>query len=206
MNRPLLLLLLGGLCSTAPSPVLSQPSPRPVSDRAARSEPTAAETVKAALAYAALNPERIESLRSRAEWKSLVPVLGVKAGLSNSTIALTKFTQAFSATEPAETEDAKGDALEVEVSGQWNLPGLVYNPEVLDVNALVDQQRELVQVVLEAWAARRRLVLEGQYGAPPDATTRARREVELERMTAFLDALTGDTFSRRARRATADDE
>jgi len=174
---------------------------RDTDERGARIEPSALETVKAALAFAALQPERIASLRTRAEWKNAVPVLAVKAGISNSTIGLTKFNQNFSATEAAESEDARGDALDVEVSGQWNLPGLVYNAEALDVNALVAQPRELAAVVLETWAARKRLVLEVQFGGAMDAATWARRDMEIERHTAFLDALTGEAFSRRARRA-----
>jgi hypothetical protein len=115
---------------------------RDTDERGARIEPSALETVKAALAFAALQPERIASLRTRAEWKNAVPVLAVKAGISNSTIGLTKFNQNFSATEAAESEDARGDALDVEVSGQWNLPGLVYRShlelaEALDVDLTV---------------------------------------------------------------------
>jgi len=207
MHSPLRTTLVAALLLVAPG-LDAQPSTssRDASERGARAEPSALETVKAALAFAALQPERIASLRTRAEWKSAVPVLAVKAGVSNSTIGLTKFNQNFSATEAAESEDARGDALDVEVSGQWNLPGLVYNAEVLDVNALVDQQRELTAVVLETWAARKRLVLEAQFGGTVDAATWARRDMEIERYTAFLDALTGDAFSRRARRATNGDD
>lgn len=207
MHGALRLTLAAALFLSAPSAV-AQPGAlgRESSERGARAEPSALETVKAALAFAALQPERIASLRTRAEWKSALPVLAVKAGVSNSTIGLTKFNQNFSATEAAESEDARGDALDVEVSGQWDLPGLVYNAEVLDVNALVDQQRELTAVVLETWAARKRLVLEAQFGGAVDAATWARRDMEIERYTAFLDALTGDAFSRRARRASTNDD
>jgi len=202
--RPLLITAL--LLSAPRVSAQSGASSRDVSERGARAEPSALETVKAALAFAALQPERIAALRSRAEWKSALPVLAVKAGVSSSTIGLTKFNQNFSATEAAESEDARGDALDVEVSGQWNLPSLIYNAEVLDVNALVDQQRELSRVVLDTWAARKRLVLEAQFGGAVDAATWARREMEIERHTAFLDALTGDAFSRRARRGTTSDD
>lgn len=202
--RPILVAAL--LLSAPRVSAQSGASSRDVSERGARAEPSALETVKAALAFAALQPERIAALRTRAAWKSTLPVLAVKAGVSSSTIGLTKFNQNFSATEAAESEDARGDALDVEVSGQWNLPGLVYNAEVLDVNALVDQQRELTRVVLDTWAARKRLVLEAQFGGAVDAATWARREMEIERYTAFLDALTGDAFSRRARRGTTGDD
>ena len=161
-------------------------------------EPTAAETVKAALAYAALHPDRLEGLRTRAAVKELVPTVAVKARTEKSTLGLDKYDYlSGSPDEKAEEEKATGEVLELEVGATWNLPGLVYNAEVLDVNALQDQQRELARVVLDTYYARRRLQLKMAYGNTVDAETRAIRELELEQLTSTLDVLTGGSFSRK---------
>lgn len=163
----------------------------------ARDEPTALETVKAALAFAALNPDRLDGLRTRAAVKELVPTLAVKARTEKATLNLDKYDYQAS-DEKAGEEKAAGDVLELEVGATWNLPGLVYNPEVLDVNALQDQQRELARVVLETYYNRRRVQLKLAYAENEDAETRALRELELEQLTATLDSLTGGFFGRRA--------
>ncbi len=187
-----LLVTFAGLPST---PAHAAP---PVDRRDAdTAEPTAAETLRAALSYAALNPDRLDGLRTRAAWKDVVPAVGVKARKNQSKLALDKYDYAVSADEKTERESANGDALELEVGASWNLPGLVYNDEVLDVSALQDQQRALAKVVLDTYYARRKLLLKANFAGNDDAEARALRTLEIEQLTSTLDALTGGYFGRR---------
>ena len=185
-----LVLIATGIC--APRSTHAAPVAQRVSS--GTDEPGCGDTIKAALAYAALHPDRVDRLRSQAAWKDLAPILGVKARSNQSTLSLDKTTLTG-----GETEKATGDVVEVEISGEWNLPGLVFNPEVLDVNALVDQQRGLAQFVIDTYYARKRLLVHLTYLPATEPAALALQVLEVDELTMKLDAVTGGYFTRKRR-------
>jgi hypothetical protein len=89
------------------------------------------------------------------------------------------------------------------VRATWDLAALVLPPsERIDAKGALDRARRRDEAVRRAtglYFERRRLQLQLQLGTEPPASPRdrAQAELELERLAAELDALTGGAFTRR---------
>ena len=102
-------------------------------------EPSIQEVHAAALRFYHAEPETIDSLRSRANLKSLLPDVNVSYRQGNNGVFINKFDylQGDPTMDNQVGRDAsRGDVYEWQVSGSWSLSRLVFNPEVLDVASL----------------------------------------------------------------------
>jgi hypothetical protein len=164
-------------------------------------EPSIQEVQKAALEFYRVDPDTVGSLRTRATWKSLVPAVRVAARRNDSTVDLDRFDIAqHSETEPAQIDDVAGTVNELAVEGSWDLPRLVFNAEVLDVTSLATLQDKVLKDVTQLYYTRRRLQVDLILNPPEDAASRLAKEMRIEELTATLDAVTGNLFTRRAAR------
>jgi hypothetical protein len=162
-----------------------------------KEEPSIREAQEAALRHYNLDTETINGMRTRAGLKSLLPSVGARARFGNSDVNLDSFDFVTFPDQVAARDLASGSNLEIEVSGAWDLSRLVFNPEVLDVSALVTLQEGVIKEVTRLYYARRRLQIDLILSPPSDPAERLSKELRVEELTASLDAATGSLFSRR---------
>lgn len=162
-------------------------------------EPGIAEVQQAALAFFKLEPETVSSLRTRAAWKAVLPEINVRYRTGTTTADNQTFGLGTGTVEPQSRDDAKGDVSEVQLSGTWNLPRLLFNPEVLDVSSAAALQESVIKEITRLYYTRRRLQVDLLLDPPRDPATRIAKDLRIEELTATVDALTGGLLSRRAR-------
>lgn len=170
--------------------VASADEPEAALARIEAREPSAKEAVAAALRYAGLSSHPERDLRRRARLAAALPALSVKASR---------------ATDWAETEDSGRVVGEVdqgvvlEVRATWRLDRLLFDGAELRVAAL-GQQRARARATLAAQAnalyyKRRGAQLDALLHGDDPVEEQLRRELEIEELTAQLDALTGGWWS-----------
>jgi hypothetical protein len=85
------------------------------------------------------------------------------------------------------------------VQGDWELRDLIFNPDLLRVSNersdLVELREDILTTVTTLYFQRRRAQVQMVMDPPADAVERLRRELELQELTAGIDALTGGWFS-----------
>ena len=90
----------------------------------------------------------------------------------------------------------------------WDLSKIVFNPDEIgvDVQALraADARREVETVIMRLYFERRRLKVESLGADDWDMPSGFRRDLRIAEVEAELDALTGGTFTRLARRYAAE--
>lgn len=83
--------------------------------------------------------------------------------------------------------------------GDWELNELVWNPELLRISKetrdLVELREDVLTTVTSLYFERRRAQVQLLMDPPRDEVERLRRELEIQELTAGLDALTGGWFS-----------
>lgn len=164
-------------------------------------EPSIQEVHKAALRFYHAEPETIDSLRTRATYKSLLPDVNVSYRQGNNGVFINKFDslQGDPTMDYKVGEDlSKGDVYEWQVSGSWSLSRLMFNPEVLDVASLAALQEGVLKEVTRLYYTRRRLQIDFIISNPTDQGTRLSKQIRIDQLTATLDALTNNLFAQHA--------
>ena len=91
-----------------------------------------------------------------------------------------------------------------QVSAQWNLPELIFNPDQVRVySSLANRaaRREaLLTVLVGYYFERRKLIVSRLVSPPKDRAEAVRQDVRIEELTALIDALTGGRLSSNLRR------
>jgi hypothetical protein len=191
---PLLLGLLGflgasGATAQAPAPAGAKPVTRAPARGAG---PSVRELVRMVLRAARhIDADRIKGLVRRARLSGLMPTLrassrrGLKQDLSSS-----------STSEVERLAAAVGDDLSFEAVLTFELPRLVFAPEevrLLSVERwLSGDQRRLIEEAIRLHFQRKKLVLERERAASPDAEL----EITIAELEALLDALTDGGYTR----------
>jgi hypothetical protein len=165
-------------------------------------EPTVAEVRAAAVRYAGLAPERARGWARRSRLAALAPEVSARALRAVGRDEGLKITG-------GETDYQKidaGDDLILEVRATWDLRRLVFDNGELraarEGARQAAQRRQLETEVTRLYYERRRGQIDWILDPPSNAAERATRIVEMEELTAQLDALTGGYLSRElARRA-----
>lgn len=162
-------------------------------------EPTIQEVHRAALKFYNAEPETIESMRSRANWKYALPDVNVRFRQSNNGVFIDKVDYLMGDVTQNNLigrDESQGDVYEYQVSGTWSLSRLLFNPEVLDVSSLAGLQEGVLKEVTRIYYTRRRLQIDLILNNPRDPATRLSKELRIEQLTATLDALTQNLFAK----------
>ncbi|MAD61913.1 MAG: hypothetical protein CMH49_10455 [Myxococcales bacterium] len=167
--------------------------------QALKAEPTIQEVHRAALRFYNAEPKTIEAMRSRANWKYILPDVNVRYRQSDNGVFIDKLD--FLQGEPTQNyaigkDQSEGDVKEFQISGTWSLSRLMFNPEVLDVSSLAGLQEGVLKEVTRIYYTRRRLQIDLIISNPRDPATRLSKELRIEQLTATLDALTQNLFSK----------
>ena len=153
-----------------------------------------------AIRYAMAEPERASSWFTRAAWANLAPRrvrTTLDRDFKDNRSATSKERQELSA-----RTDVDDDSL-WQVSAEWDLSRLVYNPDAIRVSSqaidLAELREDVLNAVTKIFFERRALKVELELTPPGDFSDFATKRLRIDELTADLDALTGGAFSKRIR-------
>ena len=167
--------------------------------QALKKEPSIQQTQQAALRFFNIDAGAVQAMRGRASLKGLMPQLEARYRQNNSNLDVgTRNTTIQD--DPFLFDTVQGRVHEFQVGLRWNLPALIFNPEVLDVGSLAILQEGVLKEVTRLYYTRRRLQIDLILNPPNDAGTRISKELRIDELTSTIDAMTGELFSRAKRR------
>lgn len=209
MKKLLASLGLGLVVLSAPVCACAQDSAKDILQHY-KSEPTVEATMQAALDYAGINPDRLESLYKRAQASRALPkkvYYEFTTRMRDTDRPQTKVSY-DSASKPTSTavtdyvEDQDYD--QHKVRAEWELSGLVYNSDTLNVykqmGSVSKDRDRLLRDVTKIYFARRKQQVAIEMDSSADVMTRLQQELQLQELTAQLDALTGGWFSKQLKK------
>jgi hypothetical protein len=159
-----------------------------------RVEPTVKEVQKAALRQQGMDRETIESYRTRASVKALAPELGVEFDRDTLDSDIDRFDFSVFPDRRIGLERIDGQVDNITVSGRWNLPNLIYNPEVLETVSVEQHREELLKEVTRNFYLRRRLKIGFLLNPPTDPKQRMALRLRIKEITSTLNGLTDGIF------------
>jgi hypothetical protein len=159
-----------------------------------RVEPTVKEVQKAALRQQGMDRETIDSYRTRASVKALAPELGVEFDRDTLDSDIDRFDFSVFPDRRIGLERIDGQVDNITVSGRWNLPNLIYNPEVLETVSVEQHREELLKEVTRNFYLRRRLKIGFLLNPPTDPKQRMALRLRIKEITSTLNGLTDGIF------------
>ena len=176
-----------------------------------KAEPSVRDVQEAALRYFRVNGEQVSSMRTRASWKAVLPVMEVSGGFARSAVDEDTFNfevfnieqSNLTAQTPWVMKGSSGAAYEIRGKMSWNLPQLVFNAEELDVASLAGLMEGLLKEATRLYYMRRRLQVDLILTPPTDRATHLSKQLRLEELTGLIDAMTGGWFQRTLTTASA---
>lgn len=180
---------------TAPLPPMTPPARRALEQFA--KEPTIPQVRATAIRYAEVMPEKIQSWRARAAWKSWIP---------HFTLSLNRSTDATigSSSSGGKTTFTVGPddrSLTMSYGFTWDLADLIWSTDQTSIDVrsrlMVQLRNDILDEVTRLYFERRRLQVEYTLAPVKEPTLQAERQLRLEELTAQIDALTGGEFGSR---------
>jgi len=156
-------------------------------------EPKVDAVVRKALAYFRVEPEVMDSLRTKARVRGLLPNLAAGYRFDDDRYL------GSSAQDPTPlnlTENRNTTITAVTVGAVWDLRQLVFNPAEIQVYGLIGVQRDLMLEVTRVYFLRRQLYLRQLLRPPEDPIAREALQLRIDEFTSLLDVLTGGWFSK----------
>lgn len=192
------LALTFGLSTLAPRLAEAQTPEELTKSRSTRAEePTAAETITAALEYFRVDPERFDSLRAKARARAFLPI--VAGGYRYDGDKYVRREE--QAPTPQTNDESTSRALNAySVGAVWDLRDLVFSAGELQVYGIVGVQRDVMLEVTRTYYLRQQLLLRRDLEPPEDAMARRSLDLRIEELTSTLDVMTGGWFSTSAAR------
>ena len=170
-------------------------------------EPTCQQVQEMSLKYFNISGRQVDSLRTRAKAKAILPVLEVSGGYTDSDIRENTTNFDYGHDQLWLGKGAAGNAWDVRGKATWDLPRLVFNSEVLDVASLAGLMQGVLKEATRLYYMRRRLQVDLILSPPSDPATLLSKQMRLDELTSLIDAITGGWFSSELtkRRPVADD-
>ena len=160
-----------------------------------KQEPTVRQVQEAALRNFQVNTEQVNSMRSRASMKAIVPVLEISGGYAASDMSESTDHYEYNFF-PWISRGADGTGYDVRGKLAWNLPQLIFNAEELDVASLAGLVEGLLKESTRLYFMRRRLQIEIILNPPKERASMLTKELRLEELTGLIDAMTGGWFQK----------
>jgi hypothetical protein len=195
----------GGVLAGRPPPPAAAAPPRggPRPPLAALPGPSIERVHQAALHYLGLTPSRMEALRRGARRRAWWPIVAVRAAGQWDDSRNTDYDQSFLSGDTRHLTDRErdhSDEFDVSLSLSWDLGGIAYEPESIDVSRetreVIELRDDVLDEITQLYFERRR-VLAG-LGAPdgPTEAEQQRLRLRADELAAGIDAWTGGWFSR----------
>ncbi len=158
-------------------------------------EPSIQDVQSAALEFYKLSNKRIDGMKKRAGSKSVIPKVSAEARLNTVSIDVDKFDFINYPDQQSGEDLIGGNVAEYKGVATWDLPKLIYNPEVLDVYSLKRYREQLMKEVTRLFFLRRRIQIDFMLNPPGDPQTFITKKLRIEEVTAMLDAMTGGIYT-----------
>lgn len=164
-----------------------------------RHEPTVLEIQQAAVRYAEVHPEKIESWRSAAAKKAWFPTFSVDADMDeNQNVDLDR---GGTGDPDRFIMGPEEESLGWGVGVSWNLGDLVWNDDQTSIDTrsklMVELREDILNEVTHLYFERRRLQTDLVLAPPKELPLQIEKELKLQELTADIDALTGGFLSKR---------
>jgi len=160
-------------------------------------EPTINDVQEAAIKYAEVHPDKIKEWRNSADKKALLPSISIGADRY-----LTDYWHWDSGTNPDTLQKGK-DVVSWDIAMTWDMGELIWNNDQTSIDTrsklMVELRDDIMNEVTRTYFERRRLQIDLLTGPPKDLKLSLEKEIRLQELTADIDALTGNYFSRRLR-------
>jgi hypothetical protein len=164
-------------------------------------EPKAPDVVKMALDYYRVSPEAMESVRSSARARALMPVV---SGFVGYNTVGTGSAQAATITNPQNVVVNTAQNGTIFTGGvAFDLRELVFNPAEIQTYGVVPMQRDITLDIVRTFYLRRQLQIRLALKPPADPLALATLELRVEEYTGLLNSMTGGAFQRAAAAASA---
>lgn len=176
------------------------PSP-PVEDVLRRfdGEPSVREVQDAAIRYAEVHPDKIETWRRAAARKALLPTVSLGADLSRDRNV--DVDRGGTGDPDYFIMGPEERSLDWSVGLSWSLGDLIWNDDQTSIDTrsrlMVELRDDVLNDVTHLYYERRRLQAEMALAPPADSFAKIEKELKLEELTARIDALTAGYLSRR---------
>ena len=157
-------------------------------------EPGIDEVQQAALQFYGIEQGTIKGYGNKAKTKSLAPKVTVEYRRNMVGTSIRKHDFIQYPDRVAGRDDIDGQVDEFVVGGTWNLPKLIYNPEVLELASLRKLRERVLKEVTRLYYLRRRLKIGFMLNPPTDPSTRARKQIRIDQTTAMINAITNGIF------------
>lgn len=171
-------------------------------------EPTILEVQEAAAAYAQIDQGVMEGWSTRASLAALLPDVRVQYQRRVEDDLQMDDDQDLEVDELGDlvltdvARDVRTDddtQSDIRIQGDFELNELVWNPDLLrvskEIRDVVELREDILTTVTTLFFERRRAQVQLQLSPPSDPIERLRRELEIQELTASIDALTGGWFS-----------
>jgi len=162
-----------------------------------KDEPKISEVQQAAIKYAEVEPGKIIKWRRQAARKALFPQ--VRIGIDRNTTDLWHW-EGGSTTKTDDDILRRGhDSIEWDVTLSWDLGEFIWNNDQTSIDVrsrlMVQLRDDILDEVTKLYFERIRVRMEIDNLTIEDSRKRCEKELKLQELTAYLDALTGSYFS-----------
>lgn len=159
-------------------------------------EPPVAQVIEVALRYFKVHPDVLDSLRTKAKTRALLPLLATGYRFDDDKFARNELQEIQNNINISEDTNRRTNS--VSVGAVWDLRELVFNPAEVQVFGLIGVQRDIMLEATRTYYLRKQLVLRKIYRPPEDPMAVAALDMRIDEFTALLDVLTGGWFSKQA--------
>jgi hypothetical protein len=192
-------------------PALTAPLPdatlaaatEPLASLAVPADPAIERVHRAALRYLGLTRSRTEALRRGAQRRAWWPIVAMRAGGEWDDSRSTDRDQSFLSGDTrylTDRERDRGEDFGVSLSLSWDLGGVAYEPESIDVSRetreVIELRDDVLDEITQLYFERRRVLAELGAPIPPPAAEQRRLRLRAAELAAGIDAWTGGWFSR----------
>jgi len=195
-----------------PEPLRRAHHPRPADLERLRAafadEPPLVALRQAAVALIMAEPERTQSMLTRARLAGWFPELRL---LVERRLNRAESVDLGTAADPGSLAPVGIDTdndVRYQARASWDLGRIVFNPDEIAVEGqslrAADARREIESLIIRLYFERRRLKLDALGADDSDMPSGSRRDLRIAEIEAELDALTGGAFARLARRHPAE--
>lgn len=163
-------------------------------------EPTIAQLQAAAIRYAEVAPQKIQSWRRRAALRAWLPSFTL--GIDRDTD--TTIGSSTSGGKTTFTVGPQDQSFGVDFGFTWDLGDLIWNPDQTSIDTrsrlMVQLRNDVVDEVTRLYFERRRLQVEYASNPIQDPALEAERQLRLQELAAQIDGLTGGYLSQNSRK------
>lgn len=161
-------------------------------------EPTIAEVQTAAVHYAEVMPQKIQSWRARAAWRAWVPHVTLSVNRDRDTT----IGSSSSGGKTTFTVGPEDRSMTLNYGFTWDLADLVWNPDQTSIDTrsrlMVQLRGDILDEATRIYFERRRLQVEFALHPAGEPALRAEQQLRIEELAAQLDGLTGGWFSQQS--------